>query len=345
MTFKSKTITKRPNGTWWVRYYDNGIQKSIYAKTQKECLKKLKNALNNIIENKTNPKNYTLEQWVYKWLELYKIGNIKESTLYAMQNRLKCYIFNNPLKNKELKKITTIELQELLNNIEAPRQKEHIYTHLRDIFNKALETDIIQKNPMKFVTIKKHRPKETRAYTKEQEKIFIEYASNFGIYGDFYLIMLYQGIRNGELRALQVEDIDFNNKTITINKTFDDLGNVTSPKTEESNRTIPLFNNAYNILIKYKNNNGLIFKMSKCMYQKNFKKLMSSIGWQNEGFTINSGRHTFITRLRENRIDEKLIEKWVGHTEYSNVTKQHYMHINPDFEKAKIDEINSLMNR
>lgn len=343
MKFNNKTITQRPNGTWWVRYYENGIQKSIYGKTQKECLNKLKLALGK--ETKKTKINYlTLEAWVNKWLELYKLDNVKASTLYAMKGRLNGYILNNSIKDRPLKSITTIELQELLNCISAPRQREHICTHLKDIFRKATQTGLITKNPMEFVQIKAHKPKETRAYTLEQEKNFTSYALNYGFYGDFYLLMLFEGIRNGELRALCVEDIDYKNKTITINKTYDDIGNITTPKTEESNRVIPIFDRAYPILAKYKGGSGQLFNVSKCMYQKNFTRLMIIMGWQNEGFTINSGRHTFITRLRENRIEEKLIEKWVGHSENSNVSKKHYIHINPDFEEAKINEINDIMN-
>lgn len=337
MKYKGKTISKRPDGRWWARYTKNGKQVSVYGKTQQQVLEKLKEALGT---ETTKSTKYTLSKWIDKWLELYKIGNVKESTLYAMKNRLKCYVYNSKLANKGIKDITALDLQELLNNITAERQREHVYTHLRDIFNKAHETEVIKKNPMKFVKIKKHKPKETKAYTREEERIFIQHAKKYGIYGDFYLLMLFEGIRNGELRALRIEDVDFENKTITINKTYDDLGNVTSPKTEDSNRTIPLFNRAYDILIKYKDTPGQVFNYSKCMYQKNFKKLMQSIGWEDKGFTINSGRHTFITRLRENRVDEKLIELWVGHSENSQVSKRHYMHVNPDFEQKIIAEIN-----
>ncbi len=336
MKYKGKSITRRPDGRWWARYQENGKQKSVYGKTQLEVLEKLKEAL-----GETKNRRYTLESWTTKWLELYKIGNVKQSTLYAMQNRLNCYVYNSTIAKKRIKDITALELQELLNDISAERQREHIYTHLKDIFNKALETEVIQKNPMKFVKIKKHKPRETKAYTREEERTFIEYAKDYGIYGDFYLIMLYEGIRNGELRALRIEDVNFEKRTIKINKTYDDLGNVTSPKTEDSNRTIPLFDKAYNILVKYKNSQGQIFNYSKCMYQKKFKILMEIIGWQDKGFTINSGRHTFITRLRENRVDEKLIELWVGHSENSQVSKRHYMHVNPDFEQKIIAEINN----
>lgn len=343
LKYNGKKITKRKDGRWWARYYQNGIQKSVYGKTQNECIANLKKAL---IQKKKNKSKtiLTLEDWIYKWIELYKIGKVKESTLYAMQSRLKGYVLSNPIASKKLSSITTIELQELLNAIEKDRQREHIFTHLRDIFAKAQQTALIKDNPMQFVFIKKHIPKETRAYDNLQEKIFINHCKHYGLYGDFYLLMLYTGLRNGELRALARDDIDFTANTISVSKTYDDLGNITTPKTVESIRTVPLFEPAKQILLKYKAVSGIIFNKSKCMFQKNFKKLMIEIGWQNEGFTINSGRHTFITRLHEQGLEAKQIEKWVGHSDNSNISKKHYIHINEDFEAKNIDKVNEIFD-
>lgn len=36
--YNGKTIKKRTDGRYWTRYYVNGIQKSVYGRTQKECL-------------------------------------------------------------------------------------------------------------------------------------------------------------------------------------------------------------------------------------------------------------------------------------------------------------------
>ena len=197
---------------------------------------------------------------------------------------------------------------------------------------------------MEMVHIKAHKPRETRAYDTIQEPIFIEYASNYGFYGDFYLLMLYEGLRNGETRALCVEDIDFNNNVIHINKTYDDLGNITTPKTDESIRDVPIFDRALPILNKYKGSKGQLFNVTKSVYQTHFTDLMRLIGWQNMGFTINSGRHTFITRLREKGLDHKQIDKWVGHSENSRVSDKHYMHLNPEFEADNIQKVNVLLN-
>ena len=58
-----------------------------------------------------------------------------------------------------------------------------------------------------------------------------------------FMTMYYTGIREGELLALTPSDIDFEKKTLTVNKSYQRLGRediITTPKTPKSIRTIPI---------------------------------------------------------------------------------------------------------
>ena len=66
--------------------------------------------------------------------------------------------------------------------------------------------------------------------------------SNFDSFCAFE-VLYWCGLRLGELLALTGKDIDFANKTMTINKSYQRLGKkdyITEPKTEKSNRVISL---------------------------------------------------------------------------------------------------------
>jgi integrase len=52
--------------------------------------------------------------------------------------------------------------------------------------------------------------------------------------------------------------------------------------------------------------------------------------------TMHELRHTFITRCHEKQIDEILVQKWVGHTIGSTMTKGVYTHIADDKELATL---------
>lgn len=69
-------------------------------------------------------------------------------------------------------------------------------------------------------------------------------------------IALFCGLRNGEILGLTWDDIDFKNKTLTVNKVrafTDKDGMITkSPKTESSNRTISIPDSVLDLLKEYK---------------------------------------------------------------------------------------------
>lgn len=338
MKYNGKTIKKRTDGRYWTRYYDNGKQKSVYGKTQKECLANLKKALAYVRKsNKQKKETYTLEEWVNKWKSLYKQNTVKRSTMYSMEHKLKLYVLDNPIVRKDIRNIKSIELQELLNSIEAPRQREAIKSYLNDMFNKAYQLELIKKNPMLTVTIPRVPKQEGKALSVSETKIFIEQAKK-DKYADYFLLLLYQGLRPGELEALFVEDIDFENHKMTIMKTVSDLGEITSPKTPQSNRTIPIFDCAYEILVKYKGKSGLLFDMKTTTRSRHFQSIMRNCRLY--GFTPYSLRHTFFTRCSEIGIPEHVFQHWGGHSRGSETTKKYYLHINDEFEQECAKKVN-----
>lgn len=75
---------------------------------------------------------------------------------------------------------------------------------------------------------------------------FIGFEDN-KLYKNFFTILFYTGMRRGELLALTKEDINFEDNTISINKTYSPRYrkyniNETAPKTSKSNRKIKMLN-------------------------------------------------------------------------------------------------------
>ena len=318
MKYKNKTIKKRADGRWWCRYYRNNKQISVYGKTQQECLKNLKIGLKTPMTKKTK---YKFEQWTKKWLELYKIGKIKSTTLNDTKRLLETI---SELNQIELSKITSIKIQETINKITAGRKKEKIYTMLNDIFNKAYRNKLIKENPCENVVLPKRERKKTRALTLEEEQIFVKECKQYK-QGVFYLICLYQGLRLGECAALTYQDIDFDKKTITINKAINEDGEDT-PKTSNSIRIIPLFKRTEELIEK--NKKGKIFNVSTRVIQNLINKISKKLNIKVHTHAL---RHTFATRCCEAGIPAKVCQKWLGHASIK-ITLDIYTHINDDFE-------------
>ncbi len=336
MKFKGVTIRKNEKcNTWYARHRINGKQIYISARTQKECLTKLKNKMGIVVEEE---KTLTLTQWYQKWVQLFKIGKVKEITIKGYEKIMR----NIPegIANKNINKITTLEIQQLLNDITAERTRQTVYELLYTMFAKAIDFEILQKNIMKQIEKPKHiREKGVALEPKEQELFVNECKHNK--WGDLYLIILYQGFRIGEALGLTIDDIDFNNKTISINKSFSQYGYFDTTKNDQSNRTITMFTPTLEILKKYKNKKERIFNISYTIAREHFKEILKNAKLKD--VSLHDLRHTFITNCKNAGIPEHIVQNWVGHQIGSKVTSSIYTHVTEEANLLNINKLNASL--
>ena len=324
--YQNKTIKKRLDGRWWVRYYKNGKQVCIYGKTQAECYNKLKKALNSKGKADTPTKQITLGEWLQKWLELYKIPKLQETTVEKIRYTIKNM---QPLVGITLNKLDSLTIQNFLNGVDGNRKRELIYTNLKDALTKAVKNKLIADNPFDAVEIKKEKRAEKRALTVDEERRLVQ-ACGQCKEGILFLVCLYQGLRIGEALALTYEDIDFANKTIKINKSLTEKNKIKSTKNGEE-RTIPLFGRTAAIL---KNGaSGRVCIYSRPVYQRKIDELCKELNI--DGISTHSLRHTFATRCAEAGVTAKTVQQWLGHKTLE-MTLNVYTHINKDFEQKEV---------
>ena len=116
-----------------------------------------------------------------------------------------------------------------------------IYDILNQIFNTALENELVVQNPMTGIKKPQGRtPKKRRALTSEERGISLKVA-NYHRGGLFILLMLYCGLRPQEIVPLQWSDIDFASKRVIVNKALKSDGIVRGfTKTKAGMRSIPI---------------------------------------------------------------------------------------------------------
>ena len=334
--YKGKTIKRRADGRYWCRYYDkNKKQHSVYGHTINECLQKLKQALRLVENGHQISKTTTLGEWLNKWMELYKVNSLKPSTLEKMRRLLPAFA---PLAARPLNRLTTIEVQEFLNSVQAPRKRECLHVMLKDALTKAMKCKLLDNDLLDGIKLPKRIKKRTVALTVEQEAMFVE-ACRQSNQGDLLLLCLYQGLRLGEALALTYDDVDFERSTISVTKSVDNLGNTTTPKTETSVRTIPMFQRTYDMLRR--DGSGKLFTFSRKVYQNAMLRISKRLGFTN--VSIHSLRHTFATRCAEIGISAKMTQQWLGHSTL-DMTMNVYTHINTDFERKMTQQINAYFD-
>ena len=167
------------------------------------------------------------------------------------------------------------------------------------------------------------------------------------------LLVLFTGLRLGELCALKWADIDFENKMLTVNQTVQRLyaeGHKTKtilietiPKSEHSMREIPLPAVLLELLTQFRNDKKYVFGGDKPMeprtMQYQFKKILKETEMSNTNFHIL--RHTFSTNCIEDGMDVKSLSEMLGHSDVQ-ITLNRYVHPSMDIKRKYIDSLSAF---
>jgi integrase len=241
---------------------------------------------------------------------------------------------------------------------------------LTDMLERALEDDLLVKNPAKGVKLRTDKEVKAKALTLSEQETFFEYCKNT-FYDNLFNVAVNTGLRPGELFALTLDDIDFKENTINVDKTLvyqqylTDTGkefHLEPPKTKQSYRKVPMNSVCREYLLKQvelkhivsqkrpKEQNSYLFvskfntPLNSQMYSDAIKSVIKQINltrsFDNE-FEIFSGhalRHTFATRCIENGIQPKVVQAYLGHATLK-MTMDLYVHVTDDKAAEDIEKI------
>ena len=341
MQYKNIKIKRKPGSKiWWARFMINGIKYVVYGKTQIECYNNLKQKLHSLnIYTLTTKHKYTLKEWYDYFMKNYKIDNkaVKDTTIIDDNNVFKN--FEN-YYNCQINDFNEVTILSMINNCNGERQKQKAYILLHSIFKKAVDNDIIKKDPMINLKKPSYEAPEQNFFTLQEQLQFLKVAKEFNsINADFLSICLLQGFTRGECWGLSNEKVDFLNNTITINECIKEQTNNTTTKNQYRVRIVPLFDESKKILLKYKSSVGRYFDIKPHKLYEDFKKICEKANVKK--ITIHELRHTFITRCQEKKIPLFVIQSWVGHRKGSKVTTSVYTHISSELNEKYIDVMNS----
>lgn len=286
----------------------------------------------------------TLKEYAPMWLETKKNRSVStyQGYEYFVNNHLK------PLEDMRLDYIRPSDIQRLINdNSEHPRMCEMILLTLRQIFDMAVNDDVIMKNPCGKVTLPRHIKNEKRVLT-EKECEAVKKADGLTEKETALIHLFYgSGLRPAEVYALTWADIDFKDNTVSVNKAlqFGRTGktSVGLPKTNKSIRTIPLPDFVIASLLAYKNSTlhpptlylfgqGNALYANRTAYDEQMYRILRKLNI--EGVTPYSFRHTFCTLCYESGMDIKTCQHLMGHSDTKMVLEV-YTHI---------DKTNSVMS-
>lgn len=263
------------------------------------------------------------------WLEYYKKKINKKSTLISLDNRI---VPLEPLFNKEIANIRLLDMQEVFDNINLSWNTKNAYkSTLNMIFDFALKNDLITSNRVRFIELgKKENIIERKIFTKEEIEAL--WNNTDKKYVCFILILIYTGMRVGELINLKISDIDVENKILQITKS----------KTENGVRSIPINSKIFHLVTKNisvyqdyfleKDGKPLTYQMFSSRFMKALKEIKIL------KHTIHDTRHTFATLLNNSNANSTSITKLIGHSDF-RTTENTYTHKDTNELRKAIESI------
>lgn len=316
--------------------------------------------------NNANVKDLTFSQYSELFIQKHCEGNIGLVTINNYKRLLKVML--PYIGNEKLSKITPAMLDNMYQKIwKGTKGKELSYNSRYDyyklinaMYNQAIRWEFIDKNP----NLKAQKPKkdiiERKFYDIDQAKELYSCLNNECIkYKALITLALDSGARRGEISALRWSDLDFEAKTLKIDNSLKVVKGVVDekkPKTNSSNRTIPLSEATIEVMKQYKEwqdnyilemgknwkgtdriftaDNGEHMNPSTCY--KVFTKITKKYGLEHIRF--HDIRHTTASMYISKGVPLKAVSERLGHSSI-NITSDIYTHT---FESDKIKCANAF---
>lgn len=358
------SIKQRPNGSWRARYRDDAGKEHARHFERKfkaqEWLDQVTTAKRTGTYVDPIAGKISFDEWVEKWSPL----QVWELTTF---DQAKVAYDSVTFGGRHLKTVRTADIQAWVKGMTKPRAGRPnglaattITTRLKFVnmaFMAAVREGLIAKNPAEGVPLPRQRRKAASMVipTPKQVGKLLEHADDY--FRTFVAVCAFAGLRLGEASGLQVDDIDFLGRTISVRRQVQGSGRssvvVKAPK-DQSGRDIYAPDELLLILGQHLEKFGAwvdddgaqwVFTNGGTPFVRataggRFRNARSKAGI--EDFTLHDLRHFFASGLIASGCDVVTVQRALGHSSPS-VTLDIYSHLWPSAEDKTRSASNGIM--
>ena len=342
-------------GKWFAKfYYTNwqGIKKQKWKRgfaTKKEAL----GFERDFLEKQSANPDMTFQNLYEIYMED-MAARLKQSTLLTKKAVLQTHILPffgskpiNEIKASDVRRWQA-KLMSSPNNYSQTYLKK-INTELNSIINYAKRFYDLNTNPCgKAGTIGKAKAEEMDYWTYDEYIAFREGVKDKSLSYICFEVLYWTGMREGELLALSPADIDLDNKTISINRTYQRIEGkdvFTSPKTRKSKRKIPIPDFLCQELSDYIQSRYMLDADERLFpVTKSYLSHEMIRGCKNTGIKkirIHDIRHSHASLLINQGCDALMLADRLGHEKVST-TLNTYSHLFPHKHQELVHSLESL---
>lgn len=354
------------------------ILKNFYGKGMNEANEKADKYIQDLkLGLQTSKGVVTISSLFSKWLFNNKKNTIKRSTFETYEGLYRNYIEPDIISNRPINELKSVHIQQYYDRLKkkkavhsnkkvSTKRIKSIHKLLHLFFVYTEKEGYILRNPCNTVTIPKEEISADEVlknkmkfdyFNKEEIQIIIKEFEGSS-YRDIIVFALATGMRQGEILGLQWDDLDFEKRTISVihnltnSADFDEKHKrtyslkITTPKSKNSIRTIPMNDTVYNMLINKERTNTMVFPSKQNTYicNKNLLKV-----WQKKLRDANIRyrkfhdlRHTFATLMLANGCDLVTLKELMGHS--SIKITEIYLEAIPENKSDSIKKMDSIIN-
>lgn len=372
MPRRGDNIRKRKDGRWEARYIRDDCSDpskkygSVYGKTYQEAKEKRELIIKLGQQQKPSSSGLLFRDLLNAWQDANRV-RLKEASISRYQNLIDTHI----LPELGDKRITQINASAINRFLSTKLEKGRIdgkgglsAAYVRSIslvIGSAIRYGVSEKmcDPLLSPITKPSLPKKALSVlsTEKQRQLEQELLDAINEEKLLVYLTLYSGLRIGEACALRWEDISLESKLIYVRQTvsrvwYSENGKKKSklvvglPKTESSQRCIPICSKLYTILSSFphrkrygyvlpNNDGGFI---SPRTFEYRYKKILKAA--KVELVNYHTLRHTFATRCIECGVDIKSLSEILGHADAS-ITLNTYVHSSIEMKRIQMEKLAS----
>lgn len=363
------SVFQRKDGRWVVQVETDDGRKTVYVKSQKEGVRKLRE-LQNEIEKGTLPTgpDQTVKQYLEYWIEEVHKSKVKVSTYVKYRKLIYSYIIPI-LGDTKLQKLTPQQINSLYRKKEQDGLTSKTIHSIHGVLHKALDDAMkwryVSYNVCSTVSPPRIVKSEIQPLTIDQVERLFHVARGSRLEALVVLAAL-TGMRRGELLALRWSDVDFENETLQVRRTVDFIpkyGYVeNAPKTQAGKRILALPSLVMDALRAHRfrqleqklkagaawEGRDLVFTdlqggyFSPRYLDKLFKKLLAD--GRLPPIRFHDLRHSTATILLHLGVDIKVIQEILGHSNIA-MTADVYSHVSVTMQKMAMEKWNTAFKR
>lgn len=347
-----------------IGHYSDGTPRFKYAsgRTKKELEEHKEELRRKYITGAVDSRrDIQFSVYALEWYETYKEPNLSPSTRQGYRSALNNRILP-VFGERQLRAITAPELQRFMTGLAGNSNTILTYSKsiLQNVFREAYVNGLIDRNPAQGLKKPPHTADHRRALTPAEARAVLKVASEHPD-GLLLLLLYYTGARRGEVLGLQWRDIDFDARTISINRDIDFATNkVGELKTAYSRRTVPMPQELQNALdplrgfgetfvLQSPKTHGHIVHST---FVRTWKRLMRAVYEADPAIEAIDGRsiltphyfrHNYASLLYNAGVDVLAAQKFLGHADIKT-TLSIYSHLSEGKENESADRVRAIFS-